>query len=57
METVVADAESLGDEVNKRLRTLRGSTLRNVALQKTDDGKFLVLLVLARPVYQRPGGR
>jgi hypothetical protein len=55
VETVIADAEAMAEEVNKRLRGLRGSTLKSLDLQKLDDGKFLVLLVLSRPVLARPG--
>jgi hypothetical protein len=57
VETVIADATALADEVNKRLRTLRGSSVKNLSVQKMDDGKFLVLLTLARPVFARPGAR
>ncbi len=56
-ETVIADADSLADELNKRLRSIRGSTLKSMSVQKTDDGKFLVLLVLCRSVYSRPAGK
>ncbi len=57
VETVIADAPTLAEEVNKRLRTLRGSSVKNLSLQKMDDGKFLVLLTLGRPVYARPAGK
>ena len=57
VETVVADAGTLADEVNKRLRALRGTTLKSMNVQKMEDGKFLVVLTLARPVYARPGQR
>ena len=56
-ETVIADAESLSTELNQRLRSLRGSTLKDINLQKLDDGRFLALLTLSRPVYARPPGR
>jgi hypothetical protein len=57
VETVIADAATLAEEVNKRLRTLRGSTVKSLTLQKMDDGKFLVLLTLSRAVLARPGQR
>lgn len=57
VETVVADAATLADEVNKRLRALRGSTLKSMNVQKVEDGKLLVVLTLGRPVYARPGQR
>jgi hypothetical protein len=57
VETVIAEAETLADEVNKRLRALRGTSLKSMNVQKMDDGKFLVVLTLARPVYARPGTR
>jgi hypothetical protein len=56
-ETVISDAENLSEELNKRLRALRGSTVKSLNFQKTEDGKFLVLMVLARAVYSRPGGK
>jgi len=55
VETVIAEAESLADDVNRRLRGLRGSTLRSMNVQKMDDGKFLVVLTMARAVLARPG--
>jgi hypothetical protein len=55
VETVIAAPEELAEEVNKRLRTLRGSSVKNLSLQKMDDGKFLVLLTVGRAVYSRPG--
>jgi hypothetical protein len=57
VETVITPAETLADEVNKRLRTLRGSSVKNLALQKMDDGQFLVVITVGRPVYARSGGR
>ena len=54
VETVIADAETLADEVNRRLRAARGSTLKSMNVQKMDDGKFLVVLSMARVVYSRP---
>jgi hypothetical protein len=57
VETVIAEPGTLADEVNKRLRSLRGSTVKSLSVQKMDDGKFLVLLTLARPVFARPAGR
>ncbi len=57
VETVIADAETLADEVNKRLRALRGSSVKNLSIQKMDDGKFLVLLTLGRPVFARQVGK
>jgi hypothetical protein len=55
VETVIAAPEELAEEVNKRLRTLRGSSVKNLSLQKMDDGKFLVMLTVGRSVYSRPG--
>lgn len=54
VETVIAEAETLADEVNRRLRAARGSTLKSMNVQKMDDGKFLVVLSMARAVYARP---
>lgn len=56
-ETVISDAENLAEELNKRMRALRGSTVKSMNFAKLDDGKFLVLLVTARTVYVRPGGK
>ncbi|HEU4394552.1 MAG TPA: hypothetical protein VFS92_03240 [Planctomycetota bacterium] len=53
VETVIAEAETLADEVNRRLRAARGSTLKSMNVQKMDDGKFLVVLSMARAVYAR----
>jgi len=55
VETVIADAETLSDEINRRLRALRGTVMKDLNLQKLDDGRFLVLLTLARPVFVRAG--
>ncbi len=57
VETVIAAPESLADEVNKRLRSLRGSSVKSVALQRMEDGQFLVLITVGRAVYARSGGR
>ncbi len=57
VETVVADSANLAEEVNRRLRSLRGSVLKSLSLHKLDDGTFLVLLVVSRTVYARPGAR
>ena len=38
VETVIATPETLADEMNKRLRTLRGSSVKNISMQKMDDG-------------------
>jgi hypothetical protein len=57
VETVIATPETLAEEVNKRLRALRGSAMKSLNLQKLDDGTFLVLLVLSRTVYARPAGK
>jgi hypothetical protein len=57
VETVVSPVDTLAEEVNKRLRTLRGSSVKSVALQKLDDGQFLVLITVGRAVYARQGGR
>lgn len=57
VETVISDAAGLAEEVNRRIRSLRGSTLKSLDLQKLEDGTFLVLLVMSRTVYARPGGR
>ena len=57
VETVIADAGTLADEVNKRLRTLRGSAVKSLNLHPLEEGKILVLITLARPVYARPAGR
>jgi hypothetical protein len=54
VETVIADAASLAQEVNNRLRALRGTSVKDISLQKLDDGKFLVLLTLGRCVPVRP---
>ena len=54
VETVIAEAETLAEEVNRRLRAARGSTLKSMNVQKMDDGKFLVVLSMARAVYARP---
>ena len=56
VETVISGAEEMAEEVNKRLRGLRGSTLKSLNLHKMDDGRLLVVLVLARPVYSRGTG-
>jgi hypothetical protein len=56
VETVISGAEEMADEVNKRLRGLRGSTLKSLNLHKMDDGRLLTVLVLARPVYARGAG-
>lgn len=57
VETVIADAATLADEVNRRLRSLRGSTLKSMNVQRLEDGTFMVLLVLSRTVYARPSAR
>ena len=57
VETVVSPVDTLAEEVNKRLRTLRGSSVKSVALQKLDDGQFLVLITVGRAVYARSAGR
>jgi len=57
VETVIADADTLSEAVNQRLRALRGSTLKDVNLQKIDEGKFLVMLTLSRPVLARPANQ
>ena len=57
VETVIAEAETLADEVNKRLRALRGSNLKSMNGLKMDDGKYLVALTRGRPVYARPQPR
>ncbi len=50
VETVIAEAATLAQDVNARLRCLRGSILRDLSIQKLDDGKFLVVLSLSRAV-------
>jgi len=57
VETVIAAPANLAEEVNKRLRALRGSSLKSLNLQKLDDGTFFALLVLTRAVYARPQGK
>jgi hypothetical protein len=57
VETVVAEAATLADEVNKRLRALRGTTLKSMNVQQAAEGKFLVVLTLSRAVYARPAPR
>ena len=57
VETVIAIPAELAEEVNKKLRALRGSTMKSMNVQKLDDGTFLVLLVLSRAVYARPAGK
>lgn len=57
VETVIAAPDLLAEEVNKRLRTLRGSSVKNIALQKMDDGQFFVLITVGRAVYARSGGK
>ena len=57
VETVIASPTELAEEVNKKLRALRGSSMKSMNVQKLDDGTFLVLLVLSRSVYARPAGK
>ncbi len=53
VETVISTADDLSREVNEKLKALRGARLKDVSLQKLDDGRFLVMLTLARTVASR----